>query len=131
MLCHMLVHYIDWLACNNYQQSYFKTNYSKNSKIKYLTTTKKWSRRINSNFNIAQHTTNHSSQRWFIIALLIFTDWTKSSSVFPVRFFFLLLKTCFLGQKRKTSLESHICLWLKKRILWYNHRHLQSSSYLT
>ena len=34
--CHMHAHYIDWLCCNNHQKTYFKADYSKNSKIKYL-----------------------------------------------------------------------------------------------
>ena len=50
--CNMLQHYIDWFTCNNHQKTCFKTYYSKNSKIKYLTTTKK-SSRIYSDVNIS------------------------------------------------------------------------------
>ena len=37
--CLMYICDIDWLINNNHQETYFKTNYSKNSKIKYPATT--------------------------------------------------------------------------------------------
>ena len=37
--CHMCICDIDWFIDNNHQETYFKTNYSKNSKIKYPATT--------------------------------------------------------------------------------------------
>ena len=37
--CHMYICDIDWFINNNHQETYFKTNYSKNSKIKYPATT--------------------------------------------------------------------------------------------
>ena len=74
----MHMHCINWLACNSHKETYFKANYSKNSKIKYITTAYKKSRTIHRNGNITWHTKNHSSwnykqkwYRWFIIAVPI------------------------------------------------------------